>query len=145
VNNSSRIPAGYEQISELSLAQREDLHRLYHQTWWAQERKLHDVDRVLQNSRPIIGICESGTRRLVAFARVLTDFIYKATIYDVIVDGKLRGRGFGRILVDAILMHPELQNVCDIELYTRAEMIPFYAKWGFSADLLEVRFMRKRK
>jgi GNAT superfamily N-acetyltransferase len=139
------MPAGYEQISELSLAQRDDLHRLYRQVWWAHERELQDVDRVLRNSKPIIGICEGGSRRLIAFARVLTDFIYKATVFDVIVDEELHGRGFGRILVDAILKHPELQNVRDIELYTREELIPFYEKWGFSADLPEAHFMRKRK
>lgn len=100
---------------------------------------------MLRNSKPIIGICESGSRRLIAFARVLTDFIYKATIYDVIVDEELRGRGFGRVLVEAILEHPELQNVRDIELYTRDELIPFYEKWGFTAELPEVRFMRKRR
>jgi GNAT superfamily N-acetyltransferase len=81
----------------------------------------------------------------VAVARVLTDFIYKATIYDVIVDEELRGRGFGRALVEAILKHPDLQNVRDVELYTRPELIPFYEKWGFTADLPEARFMRLRK
>ncbi len=145
LNRLPGVPTGYEQVSELTLAQRDDLHRLYGQTWWARGRKLQDVDRVLRNSKPIIGICESGSRRLIAFARVLTDFIYKATIYDVIVDEELRGRGFGRVLVEAILEHPELQNVRDIELYTRDELIPFYEKWGFTAELPEVRFMRKRR
>ncbi|HUK29876.1 MAG TPA: GNAT family N-acetyltransferase [Candidatus Acidoferrum sp.] len=144
MSNTLVVPTGYEQIAELTLAHRDDLHRLYGQTWWARDRKLQDVDRVLRNSKPIVGICECGSRKLVAFARVLTDFIYKATIYDVIVDEKLRGRGFGRVLIETVLNHPDLQNVPDIELYTRAELIPFYAKWGFTGDLPEVRFLRKR-
>ncbi len=144
MNNLTPLPAGYEQIAELTLSQRDDLHRLYRQVWWARERMLQDVDRVLRNSKPIVGICESGSRRLVAFARVLTDFIYKATIYNVIVDEELRGRGFGRALIEAILKHPELQNVRDIELYTRPELTPFYEQWGFTANLPEIRFMRKR-
>jgi hypothetical protein len=32
----------------------------------------------------------------VAFARVLTDFIYRAVVFDVIVASDLRGRGSAR-------------------------------------------------
>lgn len=37
-----------------------------------------------------------------AFARILTDYVYKALILDVIVEPAYRGRGLGRLLMESI-------------------------------------------
>ena len=78
-----------------------------------------------------------------AFARVLTDGVYKALIFDVIVAGSHRDHGLGRALMDALLEHPRLKSVRHLELYCLPELIPFYRRWGFSDELGELRFLRR--
>ena len=80
--------------------------------------------------------------RLAAFARVLTDFVFKAFVFDVIVDPLHRATGLGKALMDAIIGHPELAGVRHFELYCRPELIPFYERWGF-AQVREVCLLRR--
>ncbi len=130
-------------VSRLTREHIEQLWRMYQGEWWSRGRKLEDVRRVVQHSDLIFAFCDSETGRLAAFARVLTDFVYKALVFDVIVDQQRRDLGLGRILLDAITSHPALLFVEHIELYCRDEMVPFYQKWGFTADLRNARLMRK--
>ncbi len=48
---------------------------------------------MLQNSTFVFGIVKDN--KLVAFCRVLSDFVYKAIIFDVIVDKNYRGESIG--------------------------------------------------
>ncbi len=118
------------QIESLSTTQVEDLHGLYQEEWWSQGRSLDDVRLVVEHSSLLIGIVDEE-QRLVAFCRVLTDFVFRATIYDVIVAAPYRGQGLGRQLLDAITGHPRLQRVSVLWLCCEPEMVPFYEKWGF--------------
>jgi GNAT superfamily N-acetyltransferase len=119
------------------------LWRMYQGEWWSRGRRLDDVRRAVQHSDLIFAFCDPHTGRLAAFARVLTDFIYKAVIFDVIVAREYRDLGLGRMLLDAITAHPALLFVEHMELYCRDEMVPFYEKWGFTSAPRSLRFMRK--
>ena len=57
---------------------------------------------MLRQSDLLIGLCDSERRHLMAFARILTDYVYKALILDVIVEPAYRGRGLGRLLMESI-------------------------------------------
>jgi len=129
--------------ARLNRSQIEELHQMYQAEWWSRGRKLNDVRRVVEHSDLVFAFCDPETGRLAAFARVLTDYVYKAMVFDVIVDRAHRGSGLGRMLLDAITSHPALLFVENIELYCRPELVPFYEKWGFTADLSQLRFMRK--
>ncbi len=130
-------------VSRLTSGHIEELWSMYQVEWWSRSRELHDVRRAVQHSDLIFAFCDSETGSLVAFARVLTDFVYKAVVLDVIVARSHRDLGLGRMLLDAITAHPALLFVEHIELYCRDEMVPFYQKWGFTAILPALRFMRK--
>jgi predicted GNAT family N-acyltransferase len=98
---------------------------------------------MLEHSDVIVGFCGAEHKHLVAFARVLTDYVYKALVLDVIVEAESRGRGLARVLMDAVVSHPSLASVRHFELYCRPELIPLYRKWGFSDELGDLRFMRR--
>ena len=49
------------------------------------------------------------------------------------------------MLLEAITSHPALLFVENLELYCRPELVAFYRKWGFTADLDELCFMRKKQ
>jgi predicted GNAT family N-acyltransferase len=131
------------QIDSLTPSQIRDLHALYQQEWWTQGRKLADVERMIERCEVMVGFAEDETGRLVAFARVITDYVYKALLLDVIVAQDYRGQHLGTRLMDAVLEHPALQSVRHIELYCLPELKTFYQQWGFTADLGNLRFMRR--
>jgi GNAT superfamily N-acetyltransferase len=119
-------------IDRLTEAQAHELVALYQKEWWTKGRELEDVRRMLEQ-----------TDIVVAFARGLTDGVYKALIFDVIVADPHRSHGLGRALMDALLEHPRLKRVRHLELYCLPELIPFYRRWGFTDELGELRFLRR--
>ena len=120
-------------IDKLSEAQIDDLVQLYRLEWWSGDRQPEAVRQMLQYSDVIIGLCKEENSKLIGFARVLTDFVYRATIFDVIVESSYRDRGLGRQLVEAIVNHPRLTSVEVFILMCLNEMVPFYKKFGFTA------------
>ena len=133
----------YDVINHLTDEQTDTLVELYQAEWWTKGRRLADVRRMLANSDLIIAYCERENRRLVAFARVLTDYVYKALIFDVIVASAARKQGLGRALLDEIIQHSALSQVHHLELYCAPEMKAFYEQWGFTAELGVLTFMRR--
>ncbi|ETI67402.1 N-acetyltransferase GCN5 [Neobacillus vireti LMG 21834] len=63
---------------------------MFQAEWWTQGRELDDVGIMVKNSDIIIGFSDVETDELIGFARVLTDFIYKALILDVMVSKSYR-------------------------------------------------------
>jgi predicted GNAT family N-acyltransferase len=114
----------------LSEYQIHDLLELYHEESWSKKRTLDDVEKMLNKSW-IIAIKDQKTEKIIAFARVLTDYIYRAFIYDVIVAKDYRGLGFGKLIVNSILNHEDIKNVERIELNCIDSNISFYKKLGF--------------
>lgn len=116
---------------------------LYRNEWWTHERTVDDVRRMLAHSDVIVGFEEADSGDLAAFARVLTDFTYKALIFDVIVRPDCRGAGLGKALMDEICRDARLASVKHFELYCTPELKPFYEQWGFTADLGDISLMRR--
>ena len=132
------------EIESLNQKHTKQLHKLYQNEWWTDERTLEKTEKVVENSSIVIGLTNEEDD-LIAFARLLTDFTFKAIIFDVIVEKSLRHEGLGKKLMDLIVHHKKLQDVKHFELYCRPEMVPFYKAYGFEDDLNELVFMRKMK
>ena len=80
---------------------------------------------MLKNPDIVIGV-RNGTNDLVGFARVLTDFVYKATVFDFIVHPRWCGRKIEKFLMDTIVNHQEPRNVEHFDLNFLSERYPFY-------------------
>jgi ribosomal protein S18 acetylase RimI-like enzyme len=98
---------------------------------------------MLAHTDLVFALVDMQDDRLVGFARVLTDTVYKAFVFDVIVHPDRRGRGLVRMLLDAILSHPQLAGVKHFELYCRPDVVELYRKWGFGTELGGQVFMRR--
>jgi ribosomal protein S18 acetylase RimI-like enzyme len=107
----------------------EQLLRLFHQAPWAKHRTLKDARDMLRHTD--VALCAWDGDQLVGFGRVLTDFVYRATIWDVIVDEAYQKQGIGSELVQRILTHPRLKKVELFWLCTRRP--EFYETLGFSS------------
>jgi GNAT superfamily N-acetyltransferase len=134
----------FASVQALNEAQVRELHALYQGEWWTRGRSLEDVTRMLSGSGPVFALVTEPDAQLAAFARVLTDGVYKALVFDVIVAPAFRNLGLGRQLMEAIVSHPALSVVKHLELYCLPNMVPFYERWGFSTDVSGVAFMRRR-
>ena len=132
----------YKIVRKLSKKQIIELLELYKNEWWTKTRELQDIETMLNNSPIIIGV-EDSNGKLVGFARVLTDFVYKAFIFDVIIDRKHRGKGLGSSIMNTIVNHNDLKNIKHFELYCLEEMKPFYQKWGFRDESSSLVFLRR--
>jgi predicted GNAT family N-acyltransferase len=118
------------------------LYDLYCREWWTVGRAFDDVVRMIEHSDLAIGLC-SDDDRLVGFARVLTDYTFKAMIFDVIVHADLRGSGLGSAIVDRVISHESLARVRSFELYCPDSLVPFYEKLGFSRGTANLLFRER--
>jgi GNAT superfamily N-acetyltransferase len=132
----------YRIVESLTESHVSDLMDLYKNEFWCDKRKREDVVRMLAATDVILGLVDEGDR-LIAFTRVITDFVYRAMIFDVIVKPTHRKTGLGAKLMDAVLNHPKLQTVESLSLGCLPQMIPFYERWGFTDDVGEMKFMRR--
>lgn len=122
-------------------SQVEQLYRLYQMEWWTKGRSIEETHRCVAGSQVCVGLVDVEGN-LVAFARVVTDFIFKALIFDVIVSDAERRTGLGEHLIRLVKGHELLRNVRHFELYCLPELYGFYRRYGFSEDVGAVRLMR---
>jgi len=119
----------------------QELHELYLHEWWTDQRTLAETQKCITGSQICIGLIDS-TGSLQGFARVLTDYTFKALIFDLIVAKKQRNSGIGNKLIAIIKKHEKLQGVKHFELYCLPEVFSFYEKHGFSSDVGNIKLMR---
>ncbi|NNU60153.1 N-acetyltransferase [Brucellaceae bacterium VT-16-1752] len=114
----------------LTPEQYREFHAFYSKEWWTRERSFEDVVQML-NHCDVLVFCFDDADKIAGFARVLSDFTFKAMIFDVIVSDHHRGRGLGQAIVNRVLGHEKLQRVKSFELYCPDRLVPFYEKLGF--------------
>ena len=102
---------------------------LFEQAQWSRGRSLDDLSSMLTHSDLVISAWENT--RLIGFGRVLTDYVFRASIWDVIIAEQYQGQDIGTQLMRQILDHPSLKNVELFWLCTRDKQA-FYATLGFS-------------
>jgi GNAT superfamily N-acetyltransferase len=114
------------EVGEMDLVQ---VHRwISEQSYWAAGVPMETLRRALEHSIGFAGFI--GTRQ-VAFARVTTDRATFAYLADVFVDEDYRGLGYSKILMEAVLAHPDLQGLRRFVLATR-DAHDLYRRYGFT-------------
>lgn len=101
---------------------------LSERSYWAKGRKREAIIRSIENS-----ICfgvYTEDHRQVGFARVLSDLAVFAWIMDVFILEDFRGRGLGKLLMGAIMEHPDLQGLERWGLGTK-DAHGLYEQFGF--------------
>lgn len=106
----------------------DELQDLYRFTRWGRSRSLDQIERMLAGT----SICFSARheRKLVAFCRILTDFVFRASLWDVLVHPDHQGKGLGTALIRYAIEHPSIREIPLIVTYT-SELAPFLNQLGF--------------
>lgn len=130
----------YQIVSQLTENQIIELVDLYKNEFWSNKRTLEDVVQMLAASDIIIALVDDN-EKLIGFTRILTDFVYRAIIFDVIIKPTHRNMKLGSKLMDAVVNHPQLKSIEWIALCCLPEMIPYYERWGFTSELGKMQLM----
>lgn len=134
----------YSIHNELTSEQFEQLHTLIQKMWWSTDRTKAEMATMLKHCLPF-AVIENSTQCLVGFARVLSDEVRYAYIYDVMTEESLRGNGIGKMIMQGILSHTKLSRVKYFELTCVPEMVSYYKLFGFTDDFEKVIAMRLTK
>jgi N-acetylglutamate synthase-like GNAT family acetyltransferase len=119
-----------EDKSKIDLLQLRELFNLT--AFWAIDRRLEDLETAIDYSDPVVTVWNE--RQLIGFARAISDGIYRATIWDVIVHPDYQGAGLGRKLVETVLAHPRINRVERVYLMTTNQE-KFYQHIGFQSNV----------
>ena len=107
-------------------------------SYWARRIPFETFARSVQNSL-CFGLYDPGGVQ-VGFARVVSDFATFAYVADVFVLDSHRGRGLGKLLMECMMQHPQLQGLRRWVLTTR-DAHGLYAQFGFTSPKWPERFM----
>jgi N-acetylglutamate synthase-like GNAT family acetyltransferase len=99
--------------------------------FWAKERSVAQLAIAIANSCPVVTVWDG--ERLIGHARATSDGVYRATIWDVVIDPEYQGFGLGRKLVQTVLAHERMRQVERIYLMT-TEQQKFYERIGFQEN-----------
>ncbi len=102
---------------------------LSNESYWVPGISRANVEKCIRHSL-CFGAYLDG--RQIGFGRVVTDFVRYAHLLDIFVLPQFRGRGIGKLLMENILAHPELQSIVRYTLGTE-DAHGLYARYGFTA------------
>ena len=108
----------------------EQLQNLFEQTDWATGRTTGDIQKMLNNTSCCLTVWR--TEKLIGFARVLTDGVYRGLLDDVVVDSEFRGRDVGKEMLNRIV--ERFGYLHELLLGCQDDLVPFYEKFGFKVE-----------
>lgn len=132
VSPSLKICLGFPQGPVPADSDLQQVQALFDQgTFWAQGRDLAGLTQAILGSDVVVTAWDGLA--LIGMARALSDRVYRATIWDVVVLPDYRGLGLGKKLVTTLLDAPELKKVERVYLMTTHHQA-FYERLGFQTN-----------
>ena len=100
-------------------------------TSWARNRSRKQIQKMLSGSMVIVsGWYKSN---LVGFGRATTDEIFRAVLWDIVVDKKYENHGIGSKIITSIMANPKIEKVERVYLMT-THCEDFYLKMNFKIE-----------
>jgi GNAT superfamily N-acetyltransferase len=107
--------------------------------YWTAGRTIEEVQTTIDHSF-CFGIYLDDQQ--IGFARVITDYVVFAYMMDVFIDEAHRGKGYSSVLIEAMMIEPQLQKVKIWRLATR-DAHHVYEEFGFKLLAHPERMMEK--
>ena len=101
---------------------------LHRNAFWAKDRKINDLRKCLAGSDVIVSIWVD--KEIVGFGRALSDGIYRAVLWDIVIDNSHQGKGYGKIIVQSLLDSSKVKHAKKIYLMTTNKKL-FYSQLDF--------------
>jgi len=97
-------------------------------TSWAKNRKIQDLKTCLANSDVIVSLWSNN--KILGFGRALSDGTYRSVLWDIVIDHNYQGKGYGKLIVSALLESKRIKQSEKIYLMTTNRK-DFYCQIGF--------------
>jgi ribosomal protein S18 acetylase RimI-like enzyme len=111
------------------------IHAALTRMYWSEGIPKETVERALRSSLCfglyVLEGQEGSGERQIGLARVITDAATFAYLCDVYVLPEFRGRGLGKLLMQEVMEHPDLQGLRRFSLVTR-DAHGLYRQFGFA-------------
>ncbi len=104
------------------------IHAFLTHSYWAEGVSRETLERSIEHSIPFGVFCDGEQA---GFARVISDRASYAYLADVYIEESFRGRGLSKLLMRAVMAHPELQGLRRWILGTR-DAHGLYRQFGFT-------------
>ncbi len=99
-------------------------------TYWGQNLDPMRLKEAIEKSICFgLYMADAEGRHQIGFARVVTDFATFSSLMDVIVEEKHRRKGYGTILMKAVLGHRAVTNTMNV--ISSRHAVEFYRKFGY--------------
>jgi len=115
------------------------IHSFLTNSYWAKGRSIEDVEETIENS-DCFGIYENNKQ--IGFARIVSDHVLFAFLFDVFIIEEYRGRGLSKTLLNAVFEYPRYKKVRKWYLATK-DAHGLYQKFGFQPLARPERLMEK--
>lgn len=104
----------------------DELIRIYHKNRWYGHHQ-EEVITLFNTATHVIIAKSEG--KVIGFARAMSDGVFNATIYDVLVDVAYQSKGIGYQIVNEMVAY--LGSLSCIQLIANTGTEPFYEQLGF--------------
>ncbi|MDR3332341.1 MAG: GNAT family N-acetyltransferase [Synergistaceae bacterium] len=125
---TTRDPSDYLFYDSHLAVRPQELQDLYRFTRWGRSRSLEQIERMLRGTNLCFSVRCSG--KLVAFCRLLTDFVFRGSLWDILVHPDHQGKGVGSRLMSYALTHPAVKDIPIITCFS-SDLVPFLERNGF--------------
>ena len=128
----------YTVITDKKQLSVEAIHKmLNNESYWARNRSLEEISKSIESSL-CFGLFHGNNQ--IGFARVVTDGVTMFYLCDVIITEKYRGRGLGKMLMNAVFSSDEIQGIFGMLMTKSAHGL--YRQYGFKGcEECQERFM----
>ena len=104
------------------------IHRFLTETYWAKGRTIDEVETTIENSL-CFGVYINEEQ--IGFARIVTDYVVFAYIMDLFIIPEYQGNGYSKLLMKAVIEHPQLKN-CGGWMLKTSDAHGLYKQFGFT-------------
>jgi len=95
---------------------------------WAKNRSISDLRNCLSKSDVIVSLWID--KKIVGFGRALSDGVFRSVLWDIVIDEHYQGKGYGKIVVHALLEAKSIKHSKNIYLMTTNKK-DFYTQLDF--------------
>ena len=100
-------------------------------TLWAKNRSIKDIRKMLSRSPVIVSLWKGG--KIIGFGRATSDEVFRAVLWDIVIDRNHQDLGFGKMIIKSILANNLILKAERVYIMT-TNCSEFYSKMGFKNE-----------
>ena len=104
---------------------------LNNNTLWAKSRSIKDIKKMLSRSTVTVSLGKGD--EIIGFGRATSDEIFRAVLWDIVIDKNHQDLGFGKLIVKSLLENNLILKAERVYIMT-TNCSEFYSKMGFQIE-----------